>query len=83
MATTRGISMNNFNGKACIWINIICSRISPCTHPTIIINLRTSMVSCKLDNILLIVGLLVIFDMNLFRNHGGMYLIFPSLITEL
>lgn len=38
-ATKRGISMYDFTIEARNWLNIICSRVSPCTHMTSVTNL--------------------------------------------
>lgn len=56
-ATTKiEISLNEFIAEARIWLGIICSLISPCTHTTSILDVRARMVVYKLDNISLNIG---------------------------
>lgn len=40
VATRRGISMNDFTEVARQLLNIICSRVSPCTHMNSILDIR-------------------------------------------
>ncbi|KAF3642805.1 hypothetical protein FXO38_20914 [Capsicum annuum] len=46
--TKRDILMNDFTAEARLWMNIICSRVLPCTHMNIIKDMRDRMVElCK------------------------------------
>lgn len=81
--TKKGISMNDFTAKARIWLNTIFGQIFPYTHITVVTNMCSCMVACKLDNIPLNVGRLVISDIIFYKNHSGVHFLFPSLITEM
>lgn len=82
-ATGRGVSMNDFTVKSRIWLTIICSQVSPCTHITAVEDMQSHMVSCILADITLNIGQCAILDMWNFKNHSGILLLFPSLINEL
>lgn len=76
------ISMKNFTCEAFIWLNIICSRVSTCTHMIADLDLHTRRVTFIIDDILLDIGHLVVNEINQFRDQGGMHHFFASLITE-
>lgn len=75
--------MKDFKEEARILLNIICSRVSPCTHMTKVIDLRSRIVSCILFGIPLNVLDIILSEWSFYQTHGGMHLLFPSLITEL
>lgn len=56
---------------------------TPCTYMTTVLDMRSRMVACILENISLNVGRLMILDIKHFKIHGGTLLLFPSFITEL
>lgn len=74
VATKKGISMNEFIVEDHIWLNIIYSWISPCTHMTAITDMHSHMVSYIVDNIPLNGSRLVILNMKFYRNPSGMHL---------
>lgn len=80
--TKRGISMNDFTANSRMWLTIICIQVSPCTHMIVVLDLRAPMVAI-LDNISLTIGRLMISYIKFFKNHGGINLLFPSLIIKL
>ncbi|KAF3613548.1 hypothetical protein FXO37_36338 [Capsicum annuum] len=43
------IPLNDFNIEVRLWFNIICSRVSPCTHMAIVTDARAQMVVCILS----------------------------------
>lgn len=71
--------MNDFTAEDHIWMNIICSQISPCTQLTTLIDMH----ACILDIICFNAGHLVISDLKFYRNHDGIHLLFPSLTIRL
>lgn len=81
--TKRGISMHDLTTEARIWLNIICSRVSPCTYMTFVTELCTCMVSCLISGIALNVGQIVLEEWRHYKIQSGTLFPFPSLITEL
>lgn len=41
VVSKKGISMNNFEVEKSIYLDNICSRVSPCTYMTIVPDMRT------------------------------------------
>ncbi|KAF3636393.1 hypothetical protein FXO37_25462 [Capsicum annuum] len=69
--TKRDILINDVKVKARLWLNIICSRVSPCTYMAIITNIRARMGACLLIGIALNIGEIVILELLYFKNHGA------------
>ncbi|KAF3676478.1 hypothetical protein FXO38_04263 [Capsicum annuum] len=69
-ASTRpDILLKDFKAEARLWLNIIYSRVSPCTHITIVTNIRARMVACILSGISLTAGEISLFEWRYFKNH--------------
>lgn len=81
--TKRDILMNHFTAEARLWLNINCSRVSPCTHMTIVTNMQARTVAYLLSSISLNMGEIMYSEWRYFRNHRGTHLLLPSFIIEL
>lgn len=75
--------MKDFKVEVGLWLNIIYSRVSPCTHMTNIMDLRVRIVACILFGIPLNVGEIILSEWSFHQTHEGTHLLFPYSITEL
>lgn len=75
--------MNYFKADARLWMNIIYSRVTPCTYMTIVIDTRARIVACFLLRIAINIREIMISKWRYFKKYGGINLSFHSLITEL
>lgn len=77
------ILMKDFKAKSMLWLNIIYSRLSPCTHIAVVTDMRARMVACILSGISMNVDEIALSERWHFKNHGGTHIQFRSLNTEL
>lgn len=78
MGSKKGYLYERLHNRGRIWLNIICSLISPYMHLTAATDICSRVVSFILNHITLNFVRLVISAMNFYENHYVMHLLFPS-----